>query len=247
MIKGILFDKDGTLIDFHSLWISAAVWSVSEITRLNNLHSDFNEYILETIGVKDGKIKPNGALAYKVYDEIAEDICNDLSARNVQIDAKNMSKQLVFFFEQFIVSNKSKYTEITDTKKLVEELKDMGIFIGMSTADTKGSAIDCLEKLGVIDEFDYIGADDGVLRAKPAPDMVFDFMHEYSLKAEEIMIVGDTYNDILFAKRSGAKAVGVLSGVSQAEDFKNDADFILSSVADIPNLIKKECINYGRN
>ncbi len=243
MIRGVLFDKDGTLIDFYTLWIAAAVWSVGEIVRLNNLPSNMEEYILDVIGVQGGEMKPDGALAYKVYEEIAEDICIALREKEIDLECKNITKQLIFFFEQYIITKGAKYTEITNTARLVDELKSMGIYVGMSTADTMDSAIDCLEKLGVIDKFDYIGADDGVIKPKPHPAMVHDFIDKYALRADEVMIVGDTYNDIMFAKNSGSLAVGVLSGVSTESDFGSEVDYVLTSVAELPQLIKTVCKN----
>ncbi len=239
MIKGILFDKDGTLIEFHSLWISAAIWSMSELIKVNNLSQDLHEYILELIGVVDGKIISDAPLAYKTYEEISQDITNCLAEKEIYLESKNIENQIKNFFEQFVESSKYKYQEITDTKQLLTKLKEMNIILGVATADTKQSTIDCLEKIDVLQEFDYIGTDDGIMKPKPNSDMLLDFMENYSLKANEIMIVGDTYNDILFAKNNGAVAVGVLSGVSKVEDFKDEADFVIGSIVDLPSLISK--------
>lgn len=42
MIKGILFDKDGTLIDFFSLWLQAATAAIPAFLKLNNLDTSKN-------------------------------------------------------------------------------------------------------------------------------------------------------------------------------------------------------------
>ena len=42
MIKGILFDKDGTLIDFFSLWLGAAKAVVIQFLKENELLCDGN-------------------------------------------------------------------------------------------------------------------------------------------------------------------------------------------------------------
>ena len=238
MIKGVLFDKDGTLIDFNSLWIGAAIWSIDEIIRLNNLPIKLQQYLLQTIGVVKGKITVDAPLAYKTYKEIAKDIVESLAKVNIHLATETMAKQLMFFFEQFILLKKGEYKEVADTKEIIKELKKEGIVVGLSTADTKELAIDCLTKLDVLNEFDYIGSDDGIISSKPNPEMIHDFMRKYSLSADEIVVVGDTYNDILFAKRGGAIAVGVLSGVSKREDFRGEADFIIESIAEISSIVK---------
>ena len=40
MIKGILFDKDGTLIDFFSLWLGAAKAVVIQFLKENELSEE---------------------------------------------------------------------------------------------------------------------------------------------------------------------------------------------------------------
>lgn len=55
----------------------------------------------------------------------------------------------------------------------------------------------------------------------------------------DILVVGDTINDMNFAHNGGAIAVGVLSGVSSREQLAPAADYILDSVADVPALIRQ--------
>ena len=61
----------------------------------------------------------------------------------------------------------------------------------------------------------------------------------FHLKPEEIAVVGDTYNDVVFARNNGGVAIGVLSGVSSEEDFRGEADYILDSVQELPGLIER--------
>lgn len=79
--------------------------------------------------------------------------------------------------------------------------------------------------------FDYIGADDGRLRPKSEPDMLVEFAGIMGIPTSQVAVVGDTYNDILFARKCNSIAVGVLSGVSRYEDFCGEADYILESIA----------------
>jgi phosphoglycolate phosphatase-like HAD superfamily hydrolase len=52
----------------------------------------------------------------------------------------------------------------------------------------------------------------------------------YNLEPSEVAIVGDSYNDMLFAKNSGAIGVGVLSGVSSKINLKDIANVIVPSI-----------------
>ena len=101
MVKGILFDKDGTLIDFYELWLGAAKWAVPRMLEENDVSRELEQYILETIGVRNEYVDPEGALAYKTYFEIAEDICIALNQKNIQIERHQIREQLGTSFIPF--------------------------------------------------------------------------------------------------------------------------------------------------
>ena len=69
--------------------------------------------------------------------------------------------------------------------------------------------------------------------------MIKEFREITGIKADEILVVGDTFNDMLFGKQNGTKTCGVLSGVSDKEDFDDMADHVIDTIADLPELIDK--------
>lgn len=88
-------------------------------------------------------------------------------------------------------------------KAFMEKLRAKNIKIGLATADTEVSARNCLEAIGIEKYFDYIGVDDGKRKPKPDKEMFQEFAELFGLKPEEIAVVGDTYNDMVFAKENG--------------------------------------------
>lgn len=62
MIKGILFDKDGTLIDFFSLWLGAAKAVVIQFLKENELSEEVKERVFYAMGIENGEIDPYGGL-----------------------------------------------------------------------------------------------------------------------------------------------------------------------------------------
>lgn len=241
MVQGILFDKDGTLIDFFELWLGAAKEVIPEFIRINGIPDtgDMEDYLLQTIGVRGNRVDPDGALAYKSYCKIAEDISNALSEKKIFISGQQIEKQLMRMFDKYVQRKDAALRPLADLKSLFEELKSMGVFIGLATADTIASAKNCLRMLEVEQYFDYIGADDGRLRPKPEPDMLVEFTETMGIPASQVAVVGDTYSDILFARKCNSIAVGVLSGVSRYEDFGGEADYILESIAQTGDLCRE--------
>jgi len=83
-----------------------------------------------------------------------------------------------------------------------------------------------------------------IVLGKPNKYGVELLLRENGLKKEEVIIVGDRIEtDVLTGKHSGIKTVLVLTGVAKKEDVeelkeKERPDFILKSVAELPDLLK---------
>ncbi|HQV69386.1 MAG TPA: HAD family hydrolase [Thermoflexales bacterium] len=73
---------------------------------------------------------------------------------------------------------------------------------------------------------------------KPYPDPVLWVASQMGLRPDECIMVGDTTVDMLAGKAAGAQCVGVLCGFgTKGELLHAGADVILSSTADIPELL----------
>lgn len=240
MIKGILFDKDGTLVDFFSLWLRAAEAVVPVFLKENQIPvtGEMVQLLLCTMGIERGEVDPKGALAYKSYGEISEDICKALKEKKIILSEEKTRRQLEELFHQNVAQSGVSFRLFTDMSTFMENLKARNIVIGLATADTELSAENCLTSIGIMEYFDYIGADDGKRSPKPDKEMFLEFAEQFSLKPEEIAVVGDTYNDMLFAKKNGGIAIGVLSGVSEEKDFGGEADYIIASIHELPELLE---------
>lgn len=240
-IKGILFDKDGTLIDFNSLWLKAAKEVAWLLIQVNGLAAEegLEDSILNAMGVIDNTINAKAPLAYQTYTEIAKGICDALQKEAVELDAELVGQQLSVLFESVISRKEFSYQQIVPLKELFEQLHEKQILVGLATADTDTAVRRCFQKLGILTCFDFLGWDDGSMKPKPDTDMFERFQQKFKLKAEEILVVGDTLNDMLFAHRCHAKAAGVLSGLATYDELQKEADLILENVGEIPAYLQR--------
>ena len=75
--------------------------------------------------------------------------------------------------------------------------------------------------------------------------MVFDDVPEETrlwnpdTAPQEILVVGDTKNDMIFAHMCGGTGIGVLSGLAKKEDFAGEADEILTSIGELPAYLER--------
>lgn len=229
MIKGILFDKDGTLIDF-SLWRDAGIKTIQTLMDEYDLNDKklFNN-LQRSIGITENGVEPFGALAYKSHEDLAEEL-HFLLNKYSNIDLNKFQTHVAELLRKEVLRDDVEFKEMTDIKELYKHLNSNGIKMGLATADSKISAMHMIDKLNLNDSFDFIGSYDGVMKQKPHKDMCLRFCSMYGLEPREVAIVGDSYNDMVFAKNSGAIGVGVLSGVSCKINLKDIANVIIPTV-----------------
>ena len=144
-IKGILFDKDGTLIDFFSLWLYAERRVIPEFIRGNNLEekqntTEMENVLYESIGIVSDQIDPNGALAYKSYREIAQDMERALERLGIRIETDQIETQIRELFDQATHGEEAKMIPLGDLPELFQFLKKKNLYLGIATADTVSSA-----------------------------------------------------------------------------------------------------------
>lgn len=230
MIKGILFDKDGTLIDY-SMWKNAGINLIKVVMNENGITDEkIYKQLLKSIGIYENGVDPFGALAYKSHEEVAKELHFVLSKQNVEINYDLFIDHVTEFLRKEVLRDDVELKPITNLNLLLDSLKQRGMKIGLVTSDSLQSATHFINKFNLNDSFDFIGAKDGVFKLKPHFDMCEKFLNDYGLKPCEVAVVGDSYSDMLFAKNSGALAIGVLSGVSSKINLKDMADIIIPSV-----------------
>ncbi len=247
MVKGILLDKDGTIIDFFSIWPDIARQMVPRLIRQNELQDSngkIEKDIFSYIGFSNGEVDPKKGFAYKSYGDIAQDIVRALEKNGINLDLYSIYMQIVTIFNTILENESPKYKTFTDMEKLLSGLKKKGYYLGIATSDMEKPTIDCLKKLNILEYFDYIGCDDGKRKHKPDGQMIEEFCELCGINPEEVVMVGDTYNDMIFAKNNGAIPIAVLSGVSKKEDFENIPKLYIDDLESLPQAI--ENLNFNK-
>ncbi len=235
-IRGILFDKDGTLLDFNSIWVPAANCMIDKIlykySKFDN--TIIRNKLLQSIGIEGENISGQGILASGTVFDIADAFANVFRNEKIEVFVKDIVNVVSESLSEFVKDNGDKVVPIGNLSTLFSKLKNMNIKIGIATSDTITSTEYCLKTLGIFEHFDFIGTSDGEYNPKPSPELIYNFCKVTGLKEKEVAIVGDTSTDMEFAKNGKVGlAVGVLSGTSNLEQLKKGADLVYSSVNDI--------------
>lgn len=240
-IKGILFDKDGTLIDFYEVWGTAANAVVDRLMDMYGLfgNREVKTRLFDALGMHGQSIDPEGALAWKPYGLIAEDLVEALRQEEIPASREAMEMWLTDEFFHEVCECRRDYPVFTDVKRLAQELQNRGIHIGLATTDDYRSARICMEKLGVAEEISFYATAGCGYPEKPDGELILMAAKKWCISPGEIAVVGDTPNDMRFAQNGHAVGIGVLSGTGKIEDLEPLADHIIDSVDDLLALLEE--------
>lgn len=226
-IKGILFDKDGTLIDFQATW-----FAIGDLMALEAADGDRAE--ADRLMTKAGyDYATHGFRADSVFAAGTNADIVALWYPEVDLEQK---RALITKFDTFTAEQGAlKAVALPGSKDAITSLHGSGFRLGVATNDSTSGAEKTLLALGMAQMFDAAYGYDAVANPKPAPDVVLAFSDLTGLRSTQIAMVGDNNHDLEMARAGGCGlAIGVLSGTGTRESLSRIADVVLDSVADLP-------------
>lgn len=232
----VIFDKDGTLIDFQSTW---SPWVTALATSLEvDCDFDVSRRLYDVMGYcdKTDTISDSSLLAYASMDRIKEEIKILLLEGGVEKD--DVDALLRKCWSEGHANNTSRPYPTTDLPVLFTWLRQAGIKVAVCTSDSRASTESALRKLQVRKFIDaVVCSDDENMEAKPSPRGVLKICADLGVHPLETVVVGDTTADMLMAKSAGVGLIlGVLTGIGTEKELANYADVIINNVETITTL-----------
>lgn len=229
-IKGILFDKDGTLVDFDATWFAIGDMLALQAADGDRLRAD---RLLEDAGYDFAhrRFKADSVFAAGTNADIVALWYPDVESAG--------REAMVADFDTFTAkAGAAKCVPLPGSKEAIAALHAAGYRLGVATNDSTSGAENTLAALGVSQMFDAAYGYDAVPNPKPAPDTIVAFCDLTGLKPAQIAMVGDNRHDLEMARAGGAGlAIGVLSGTGTRETLGDMADAVLDSIADLPGFL----------
>lgn len=217
MIKAVLFDLDGTLVN-----------------SLFDLGASTN-YALEKMGfptheTEKFKIFVGDGMAKLIERALPED----------KRDRETINTTLQIFMEHY----RAHYVDNTVPYDGILELLDRLTGVKKAVISNKADemVIPLTKKL-LGDRFDIVCGKREGYPTKPDPTLTLEIIEKLGVAPKECIFVGDSGMDMAVAKNSGCVAVGVLWGFRGKEELKaNGADYIVSNALEILHILKE--LNY---
>jgi phosphoglycolate phosphatase len=226
--KGILFDKDGTLIEADSVWVPLyrdilVRMRGVDVVGANKLLSKAG-YDIENDRVIGGTVIAGGTTSQLV--DLWWPEADAETRRSIVREIDVTDKQV----------HTAQVTPVVELVELLRSLRGYGFHVGIATNDSSSSTHRHADKLGIGALLDAVICADTVSVPKPAGNMIRAFAEQMQIRPEQIIMVGDNIHDMHEAVNGGAGyRVAVLSGNSLRDELAHHADVTLNHVGELPD------------
>jgi phosphoglycolate phosphatase len=224
-IAGILFDKDGTLLDFDASW-----GPVNRRVALMAADGDaaLADRLLTACGMDPvtGAIVPDSLFASANTVEIADGM--------IEAGSPFTRDALVPKIDDCFAEAAQLSVPVTELEPLFSRLHGKGLRLGIASSDNERSIRVAAERFGILPYIDFVAGYDSGHGKKPEAGMVLGFCAATGLAPSEVAVVGDNNHDLHMGHNAGAGLkIGVLSGTGSRETLALHSDLVLADITEL--------------
>lgn len=211
MLKALLFDFDGTLLNTNDLIIQSF---------MHVLEDKF-----------PGQYKPEDCLRF-MGPSLTETF-EELTPNEVEEMTLKYRKWNLEHHDELV-------KEFDGVMETLEELRALGIRLAIVSTKRRDMIERGLNLMGASHFFELIVGIEDVKNVKPDPEPVLLAIEKLGVGKEEVIMIGDNSHDIESGKNAGVKTAGVAWSL-KGEEFLNqfNPDYMLQHISDILPIVKE--------
>ncbi|UPM52724.1 HAD family hydrolase [Gottfriedia acidiceleris] len=205
MIKAVIFDFDGLIVDTESVWFEA----YKEVLHRYEVELTLQKFS-EVVGTSDEILFDfiNSNLKEPIEKELIEQMAKEL------VDVKLLEPALRESVEDYLIS-----------------AKNAGLQIALASSSSRQWVESFLKKLNIYEYFSVIKTKGDVKKVKPDPELYLKAIEEIGVQASEAIAFEDSLNGLIAATKAGLHCVIVPNRVTSHLEFENHS-LRLSSMAE---------------
>lgn len=228
-IKGILFDKDGVLVDFDATWCPAAIKVIDAMAAGD---AGKRQALADAAGFDLDAVRFRKDAAF--IAGTASDLVDLWAPVLPDLPKYAIGSQSRALFTKFGAEHVTTYDDVADT---LAALGAARLALGIATNDEEVSARTQMRALRLDGRFSFVAGADSGHGAKPEPGMQLAFAEHIGADPAHIMMIGDSTHDLHAARAAGMIAVAVGTGPASLDDLRPHADYCIERLAELPNLV----------
>lgn len=207
MIKAVIFDFDGLILDTETAWFE----SYREVLKEDHQFDLKIEDFVQCVGSDDAVL----------FDYLSENLSSPFQVEDIRERAK------------YLHTLKIKEAEALDgVEQCLIDAKQAGLQIALATSSTREWVVNHLTNLNFLSYFDHLITQDDVERIKPSPDLFLRAIEVLNIKPTEGLVFEDSLNGLIAAQKAQLKTVIIPNPVTEALPFE-DFHLKLSSMAEM--------------
>ena len=204
MIRALVFDFDGLILDTESALIAA----YADVHAAHGVPFD-RERFLRSVGHADYAFDP-----WHAFEKRADraDLENQRRARN-----RNRDEELPI---------------LPGVVALLDGARDRHLRVGLASNSPHAHCERHLARIGLLDRFEFLACREDVSLPKPAPDLYQLVLRQFSLRGHEAIAFEDSHTGSLAARRANLWTVAAPNPSTAHHDFKH-TNLRVASLAEV--------------
>jgi len=227
-IRGVLFDKDGTLFDLNATW---SVYCDRALAAFASGDPQLQDRLAQACGYDrmQRRLAPDSIIVAGSAVEVNaawHAVLPDWSVEEVDRVARQLLEDLPV-------------CPLGDLPTLLGTLRGMGLHLGIATNDYEAGAILQVRAAGIEGYFDFICGSDSGFGSKPGPAMPKAFATHIGCTTDEVVMVGDSLHDLKSGLAAGCgMTIAVTTGYETTENLSALTSHILRGTKQLPSYLQ---------
>lgn len=222
-IKGLLFDKDGTLFDFQKSWGSWCALAIDDMAAEDPVIA---ARLANVLGFNHaGRVfYPESPVIAGTLDQLVDLVHSVFPAR----DRAELKDYMIDSATDVPM------VPVVPLVPLLDGFRSRDLKIGLATNDAEIPARAHLEDANILSHFDFIAGFDSGFGGKPEPGMLLGFCEAMNLAPHQVAMIGDSTHDLFAGQAAGMVNIGVLTGTATSADLSPYSNVVLDHIGHIP-------------
>ncbi len=213
MIKAVIYDMDGVIIDSEPLWREAIIFT------FNNVGLDFNEDMCRIT---------QGMRLIEVVEYWYEK--TPWSGKTIEeVEAALLKKVTELIIEKGI--------EMEGVATSLDYFKTKGYKIGLASSSALSLINTVLKQLDLEDKFEVVNSAEHLNYGKPHPEIFIKTAQQLNVKPIDCLVIEDSFHGVLAGKAAVMQVIAIPEAENHNNPKFNIADYNIKSLTEIENLI----------